>query len=101
MSHGPVWFKAVVGPQNRTDDCPARNYFVVFANVILAALAAFHFFENRLRRSQTGYRNAEGAAAHVCKTEAMAKLHRARIAAVFAANAELDVGSRLAALPDS
>ena len=45
---------------------------------------------------QTGYRQTERRTAHIVEPEMMAEDHRVRIAAMLAANAELDILPRLA-----
>ena len=49
---------------------------------------------------EAGDRHAEGRAAHVVQAELVAELHAVRIAAVFAADAELDVRAAAAAFVD-
>src|SRR6185436_2692683 len=54
------------------------------------------FFHRCLGGRQSRDRHAEGGATHIGKAEAMAKLDAGRFAAVFAADPELDVRTRLA-----
>ena len=55
------------------------------------------FLQSGLRGSQTRDRHTEGRAGHVIKTDVMAELHRARITAVLATDAKLDVRTGFAA----
>src|SRR5438034_1441148 len=59
----------------------------------LSAVSAvlFALTDGRLRRSQTGDRDAVGGAADVVETHSLAERDRGRVAAVLAADAELDV----------
>src|SRR5271154_991427 len=58
------------------------------------------FFNRRLCRSQTRDRHAKWRATDVAQADAMAEFHGVGVTAVFAADAELDVGPRLAAFRD-
>src|SRR5271154_5548739 len=58
------------------------------------------FFNRRLCGGKSGDGHSERTARNVGESDAMAEFHRIGVAAVFAADAELDVGSRLAALRD-
>ena len=57
-------------------------------------------FERGLSGGQTRHRHAERRATHVGQAEPVAELHAVRVAAVFAADAELDVGAGAAAFFD-
>ena len=61
-------------------------------------LAAAYVRERRLRRRQPRHRHAEGRAAHVVEPDLVEELDRRRVAAVLAADAELEVRLRRAAL---
>src|SRR5689334_3747614 len=54
-----------------------------------------------LRRGEAGDRHAERGAAHVVETDAVAEHDRGRVAAVLAADADLEAGPRLAAAGDT
>ena len=56
--------------------------------------------ERRLRRGEAGDRDAERRARHVVEMRRLAEGDRGRIAAVLAADAELDVGPRRPAALD-
>src|SRR5688572_1873179 len=49
--------------------------------------------QRRLRRREAGDRHAEWRTAHVVHAEAVAEGHRVRLSAMFAADAELQVGA--------
>ena len=70
--------------------------------LLLLRLRGFRplFLDRRLRRRQSRHRHAERRAAHISQAGAVAELHRVRVAAVFAADAEFDVGASLAAFLD-
>src|SRR6185437_16001409 len=61
----------------------------------LDVLGAVRLFERSLRSREARERDAVGRAAHVVEPDAVAELHRRRLAAVLAADAELDVRLRL------
>jgi hypothetical protein len=54
------------------------------------------FLEGGLRGGEAGDGDAEGRAAHVVQADAVAELHAVGIAAVFAADAGLDLAARAA-----
>src|SRR3954451_900590 len=56
--------------------------------------------ERSLGRGEAGDRHAERAARDVVQPDLVAQLDRVRVAALFAADAELDLRPRLAALLD-
>src|SRR5438874_2207772 len=58
------------------------------------------FSQRRLCCGETRDRDTEGTATDVIQTEPVAELHALGIAAVFAANAELDLGATLSAFVD-
>ena len=67
----------------------------------LDVLAALRFLQHGLRRGEARERDAVRGAAHVVEADLVAELDRARLAAVLAADAELDVRLRLAAALDA
>src|SRR5205085_12583721 len=67
----------------------------------LDVLAALRFLQHRLRRREAGKRDAVRRAAHVVEADRVAELDGARLAAVLAADAELDLRLRLAAALDA
>src|SRR4051812_6685231 len=67
----------------------------------LDVLAALRFLQHGLRRRETRERDAVRGAAHVVEADLVTELDRARLAAVLAADAELDVRLRLAATLDA
>src|SRR5438105_2243679 len=100
MPDSRFWFKEQHPRQkNRTVGYHGlRRFAMIFASLTdLAALARLHFFENSLCCGQSCDGDTEWAAAHICQADAVAELHRRWLAAVFAADAELDIGTRLAA----
>ena len=76
-------------------ECPAEQ-----PHEISAAGLAF-FFEGGLGGGELGDGNAEGRAAHVVKSGAVAELDGGGVAAVFAADADLEVLHGLAAAFDA
>jgi hypothetical protein len=64
------------------------------------ALFADRSLDRGLGGGEAGDGHAVGRAGHVVQAELVAELHRVRIAAVLAADAELDVGTGAAALGD-
>ena len=57
-------------------------------------LLGFFLFEDGLSRSQASDRNPERRATHVIESDAVAEFHTLRVAAVLAANADLEVVAR-------
>jgi hypothetical protein len=57
--------------------------------------------QSGLSRGETGYRDAEGRAAHVVEPDAVTDHHARRVAAMFAADPDLQVGSGPASALDS
>src|SRR5438128_11511511 len=57
--------------------------------------------ESRLSRGEPRARHTEGRRRHVGQTGAMEEIDRRRVAAVLAADADLEVGLRLAAALDA
>src|SRR4051794_8451899 len=68
----------------------SSSYLATGGHVIRARA----FFERRLRRREPCERDAVGRAAHIVEAEAVAERDRLRLAAVLAADADLDVGLR-------
>src|ERR1035438_3167684 len=101
MNPAAIWFKATPAPKNnRAGDGPGpaviRRFWSGLAD--LAGLTGLFFLQRRLGCGQSCHGNAEWTAAHISEADAVAELHRRRLAAVLAANPELDIGTRLAAL---
>src|SRR5208283_1549131 len=96
-----IWFKAAVGPKkagpgNGPGPAVIQRFWRGLAD--LARLTGLFFLQRRLRRGKSCHGYAERTAAHVRQADAVAELHRRWLAAMLAANAELDIGTRLAAL---
>src|SRR3954469_15875594 len=66
-------------------------------NLFLLLFARSRFFDGSLGGGQSRDWHPERRAAHIGEPDAMAELHAARFATVFAADAQLDVRTRLAA----
>ena len=62
--------------------------------LLLRGLRLALLFDGGLGSSQTSDRHAVGRAAHVGQADAVAEFHGVGVAAVFAADAELDAGDR-------
>ena len=93
---GDSWPGGVAAPPRNAGRAAARPYrssnYFFFAVFACASLPA------RPARRPGGRRHAERRAAHVGQAEAMAELHGVRVATVFAADAQLDARTGLAAL---
>src|SRR6185437_5704380 len=62
----------------------------------ITALPSFLVFDHGLRRREPRNRHAEGRGAHVVHSRAVAKLYALSVAAVLAANSDLQLRTRLA-----
>src|SRR5262245_13514713 len=58
------------------------------------------FLERRLGCGEPGHWNAERRATHIVQTDPVAELDAVRVSTMFAADAELDIGTRAASLLD-
>src|SRR5882672_11648145 len=66
-----------------------------------SSLAGDGLAERGLRRSQPRDRHAVGRARHIIQPDLVAERHRSRIAAMLAANADLEAGAGLASAHDA
>src|SRR5579884_3452668 len=79
--------KSAAGSPQRKQGCNGRP-------CSRGGLSTFSLPQRRLRRRQAGDRHAERRAAHVVQPDPVAELHRVRLAAVLAADADLQVRTR-------
>jgi len=103
MHRAAIWFKATPAPKETgPGDRPGLRCFWLFFSRLadLAGLTGLFLLQRRLGRGKTRHGNAEWTAAYIREADAVAELHRRRLAAVLPADAELDIGTRLAALLD-
>src|SRR5207244_5810348 len=79
----------------------SSSYLEAFSATRCGICGPASLAQHRLRRCETRKRHAVRRAAHVVQTELVAELDGLRLAAVLAANAELDVGLRRAPALDA
>src|ERR1041384_1394284 len=92
MPERVIWFNRApcLKKQQRRDSIPSLQAY--------RGQTLLYVLQRRLCRGQSRHRHAERRTTHVAQPNTMAELDARRFAAVLAADAELDVRARLAAL---